>query len=263
MTTRTMNDFIAAHATLYAAYDSWCGAFSADDLAVASLCPGWDVRDVLAHTVGVESVLDGWGPSTESPPPFEKMGDFAAALAGIEPAEVASAVGAVTSSRLAHLRSMDAGAADAPSITPTGVKTYGDFLRIRVFDMWVHAHDMALPLGLPFGNNGITAEIALDEVVGALGYIVGRKIGLPDGKSLVVHVTGEVTRDVAVRVDGKARVVEVVDEADVELTADVETFILLAAGRIDPEERIGAGRISWTGDAEWGERAARTLAYTM
>ncbi|MEM8620537.1 MAG: maleylpyruvate isomerase family mycothiol-dependent enzyme [Actinomycetota bacterium] len=263
MATRTMNDFIAAHKTLYAAYDSWCAGFSIDDLAVASLCPAWDVRDVVAHTIGVESVLDGWEPSTESPPPFDKMGDFAAVLAGIEPDGVARHVGAVTSSRLAHLRSMDMGAADAPSITPTGVKTYGDFLRIRVFDMWVHAHDVALPLGLPFDDGGVAAEIALDEVVGALGYIVGRKVGLPDGMSLVVHVTGEVDRDVAVIVEGKARVVDEVATPDVELTADVETFVLLAAGRVDPQRRIDGGRIAWTGDAEWGERVARTLVYTM
>jgi hypothetical protein len=38
---------------------------------------------------------------------------------------------------------------------------------------------------------------------------------------------------------------------------------MLAAGRVDPGERIAAGRISWTGDDEWGERAAHNLAYTM
>ena len=41
------------------------------------------------------------------------------------------------------------------------------------------------------------------------------------------------------------------------------TFVLLAAGRIDPQERIDTGRITWSGDAEWGERMARNLAYTM
>ena len=47
------------------------------------------------------------------------------------------------------------------------------------------------------------------------------------------------------------------------LTAGVfGTFVMLAAGRIDPQEQIDAGTITWSGDAEWGERAARNLAYT-
>ena len=77
-----------------------------------------------------------------------------------------------------------------------------------------------------------------------------------------MHVTGGVERDIAVVVDGKARPVDSVADPDVEVTADVETFVLLAAGRIDPQTRIDDGRITWSGDAEWGERMARNLAYT-
>ena len=262
MTTRTLTDYVSAHETLFAVYTDCCRDVSAVELSTPSLCPDWDVRDVVAHAIGVETVLDGWEPSTDSPPPFERMGSFAAEVADLDPDGLASTVSAVTTSRLNHLRSMAPGVVDAPSITPTGVRTYGDFLRIRVFDLWVHARDIAIPLGRPLEGGGIAAEMALDEVGGAIGYIVGKKVGLPDGRSAVVHVTDDVERDIAVVVDGKARPVESVDGPDVELTADVETFILLAAGRIDPQERIDDGRIRWSGDAEWGERMARNLAYT-
>ncbi len=261
--TTTMADYLSAHETLFAIYNEWCGDFDADALATQSLCPDWDVRDVVAHAIGVETVLDGWEPSTESPPPFAKMAEFATAVADLAPEDLAASVSAVTSSRLEHLRSMDAGVVDAPSFTPTGVKTYGGFLRIRVFDLWVHARDIALPLGRSLGAGGIAGELALDEVAGSIGYIVGKKVGLPDGRSAVVHVTGAVERDIAIVVDGRARAVASVDDPDVEITADVETFILLAAGRVEPQSRIDDGRITWTGDAEWGERMARTLAYTM
>ena len=40
-------------------------------------------------------------------------------------------------------------------------------------------------------------------------------------------------------------------------------FILLACGRIDPQAQIDSGAVSWTGDAELGERAARNLRFTM
>ena len=262
-TTRTMADYLTAHEQLFDTYATWSAGFGADDLAVQSLCPEWDVRGVIAHALGVEVVLDGWTPSTETPPPFGKMGDFAAELADLAPDELAEKVAEVTTSRLDHLRSLDPGVVDGASITPTGVRTYGDFLRIRVFDLWVHAHDIAIPLGRTLEAGGIAAELALDEVAGAIGYIIGKKVGLPDGHSVVIHVTGGVERDLAVVVDGKARPVESVDDPDVELTTDIETFMLLAAGRVDPQGRIDDGRITWSGDAEWGERMARHLAYTM
>ena len=263
MTTRTLTDFVSAYEDLFATYSAWTDGFGAADLATQSLCPDWDVRGVIGHTIGVETVLDGWAPSTDSPPPFEKMGEFGAAIADLDPAAVAVKVREVTSSRLAHLRTMDAGAAEAASMTPLGVGTYGDFLRIRVLDLWIHAYDIALPLNRAVDAGRLAADLALDEVAGAIGYIVGKKVGLPDGMSAVVHVTGDNERDIAVVVDGKARSVAAVESPDVEITADLETFVLLAAGRLDPQERIDAGRVTWTGDAEWGERMARNLAYTV
>jgi uncharacterized protein (TIGR03083 family) len=263
MTAHTMTDLISAHEALFSTYTGWCDDFGVDDLSTQSLCPDWDVRGVIAHALGVETVLDGWTPSTENPPPFGKMGDFAAELADLAPDALAARIATVTAARLDHLRSLGPEAADEPSITPTGVRTYGDFLRIRVFDLWVHAHDIAIPLARPLDLGRVTAELALEEVAGAIGYIVGKKVGLADGRSVVVHVTGDVERDLAVVVDGKARSVESVADPDVEITADVETFVLLAAGRIDPQERIDTGRITWSGDAEWGERMARNLAYTV
>ncbi len=129
--------------------------------------------------------------------------------------------------------------------------------------MWVHARDIAIPLGEQLDNGGLAAEIALAEVAGSFGYIVGKKIGLPDGMSIVFHVSGGVERDLAVVVDGRARVVDTVDSPDVEVTTDLQTFMMLVAGRVDPQEHIDAGTITWTGDGQWGEAAARQLAYTM
>ena len=133
---------------------------------------------------------------------------------------------------------------------------------MRAFDLWVHSRDIAIPMGEELTSSALTAGTALQEVVDSSGYIVGKKIGLPEGKSIVFHVTGAGGRDIAVVVDGRATVVDSVEAPDVEVTADLTTFMMLAAGRIDPQEQVDAGRISWTGDPEWGERAALNLAYT-
>ena len=88
-------------------------------------------------------------------------------------------------------------------------------------------------------------------------------IGLPDGASIVFHLTGPLARDLSVAVEGRARVVDHVGHPDVEVTADILTFMQLACGRIDPQEQIDSGRITWSGNDELGDRAARNLRFTM
>ena len=95
------------------------------------------------------------------------------------------------------------------------------------------------------------------------GYIIGRKVGLPDGASITIDLTGPIDRMFHVVVDGRAAQVEVLESPDVTVHTDSTTFALLACGRIDPQGPIDDGRISWEGDAEFGERAARNLAFTM
>ena len=148
-------------------------------------------------------------------------------------------------------------------MTPVGAGTYGRFMNIRVFDFWVHQRDITLPLGVETNDSGVHADIALDEVHGSLGYIVGKKIGLPEGMSIGFRLNGGIERDMFVNVDGRAKVVDEINSPSVELVANSTSFIMLACGRIDPEEEIRAGRISWSGNEEWGEKAARNLRFTM
>ncbi|GJF13138.1 hypothetical protein NGTWS1803_24100 [Mycolicibacterium cyprinidarum] len=263
MSVPNLNDHIEVHAELFDHYNRLCERLTEEQLGLKSLCPDWDLRGVIAHVIGVEKVLDGWAPSTQDPPPFGKVATFQSEAAGLDRAELAARVQEITASRLDHLRSLDPSVVDEPSITPAGVRTYGAFLQIRVFDMWVHARDIAIPMGEQLDNAGLAAEIALNEVAGSIGYIVGKKIGLPDGKSIVFHVAGGVERDLAVLVDGRAKAVAAVDSPDVDVSVDLQTFMMLAAGRIDPQAQIDTGKITWTGDEQWGERAARNLAYTM
>lgn len=257
-------DYIAAHEQLFAHYNDLCSSLSAEQMATQSLCPDWNVREVIAHTMAVEVVLDGWAPSAEVPPPFEKMGAFEAEVAELDAGGFADRVRAVAESRLSDLASLDAGVIDEASFTPAGIATYRRFLQVRVFDMWVHARDIAIPLGETLSGAGDAAEMALQEIDDSVGYIVGKKIGLPEGKSIVFSIQGAggIERDIPVQVDGRATRAERIDAPDVTLTTDVSTFVMLAAGRIDPQEQIDAGTITWTGDDEWGRTAALNLAYT-
>ena len=258
----TFDDYFAAHQELFAHYNDLVGRLSDEQMAVQSLCPDWDVSGVITHAIGAEYWLTGWEPS-DSVPPFERMADFDARVRGSSRSEFAQIVAETTASRLDDLSAMGPGVLERPSFTPAGFSTYGRFLQIRVFDMWVHTRDISIPLGETLDDSGFTAEKALQEVDDSVGYVVGKKIGLPDQMSIAFRIRGAVDRDILVRVDGRAGRVFELDDPDVEVFSDVATFVMLAAGRIDPQAQIDANKIWWFGDAHWGETAARNLAYTQ
>ncbi|MEM8923224.1 MAG: maleylpyruvate isomerase family mycothiol-dependent enzyme [Actinomycetota bacterium] len=240
------------------------GDLAPDEWTVQSLCPDWDVRGVVTHLAGVEALLGDWLPTEEdNVPPFGRLGPNVERLDALSIEELIAEVSAILDRRRANL----AVATDADyahdSMTPVGPGTYHRFMNIRVFDFWVHQRDMTTPLGRATDDGGDAAETSVDEVEASIGYIVGKKIGLPDGMSIAFHLTGPVERDILARVDGRAAQVSELADPTVAVTTDSTTFVQLACGRIDPQGPIDDGRITWTGDGEWGDRAARNLRFTM
>jgi uncharacterized protein (TIGR03083 family) len=229
-----------------------------------SLCPDWTVRDVVTHLGMMERVMTGWLPaSVEEIPPLDRVAAYQDEVAALDDAAFAARIADIFADRRRDLARLTAADLARPSWTPIGPRTYGGFLEIRIFDFWVHERDIATPLGLVTADGGARAEIALGQVEASIGYIVGKKVGLPDGASIVFHLTGPVTRDISVVVDGRARAVDQVADPDVELSTDSVTFVQLASGRIDPQAQIDAGKVRWTGNQELGDRAARNLRFTI
>lgn len=264
MPARTRAETMANLEGCYASIEELIGSLGPEDWEVQSLCPDWDVRGVLTHLIGVEHVLLGWRPtSTDDPLPFDRVGPYIRETRAWSTDRLVTETRELFEARRAELAALTDEQFAAPCPTPVGPADYHRFMDIRVFDFWVHERDITTPLGRATDDGGPAAESTVDEIEGSIGYIVGRKIGLPDGMSIAFHLTGPVTRDILVAVDGRAARVDRLDAPSVEVTADSLTFSQLACGRIDPQGAIDGGRISWTGDAEWGEKAARNLAFTM
>jgi len=248
----------------YDSVDELLGGLGDEQWSVRSLCPAWDVRGVVGHLGGVEHMLlhEEPGSMTETIP-FAKVGAWLADVAGLDHAAFLARYRATIAARRTELESITDEQLERTSLTPVGPGTYGRFMAVRVFDYWVHEQDMRVPLGLPGHESGPAAEMAIDEVHRSLPYIVGKKIGLPDGMSITFELTGPVERRMHLVVDGRAGLVDSLASPDVTLTADSTTFALLACGRIDPQGPIDDGRVTWAGPVEWGEKAARSLAFTM
>ena len=262
-----MTDLATTRESLLQCFDaieSLCEGLDGPQWHAQSLCPAWTVRDVIQHLAMMETVMACWVPaSAEQLPDFGRVATFAAEMAELDDIALVAQVREIFAVRRGDLAELTQDDMERPSWTPVGVKTFGRFLEIRVFDFWVHERDISTPLGWPTDDTGPRAEIALAEVVGSLGYIVGKKVGLPDGSSIVFHLTGPLARDLSVQVDGRARQVDRLPQPSVELTTDTLTFIQLACGRLDPQQPIDAGLVSWTGSDELGSRAARNLAFTI
>jgi Glycosyl hydrolase family 76 len=109
----------------------------------------------------------------------------------------------------------------------------------------------------------VGAGVLLYQITGNAGFLTSAQATAEAAVAYVFHLSGPLARDIAVVVDGRARVVEEVPVANVEIWTDTLTFIQLACGRIDAQEPIDLGTIHWRGDAEIGERAARNLRFTM
>lgn len=254
-------------ANLVASYDAieaLMSSLSDSDWNQQSLCPAWTTRGVITHLAGVEHCLSGWKPTdADSFPPFDQVAAFESEVESLDAAEFSARVSAVFSDRRDNLETFTDEDFALEQMTPVGPGTYQRFMDIRVFDFWVHERDITTPLGRETDDTGPAAERSLNEVEMSLGYIVGKKVGLPDGMSIAIDLTGPITNTMFVSVEGRAKAVDHIAEPSVTLTTDSTTFVQLACGRLDPQGPIDSGKITWSGDAEWGEKAARSLAFTM
>ena len=166
----------------YDAIESLAGRMDAAQWHAQSLCPDWDMRGVITHLGRMETVMTGWLPeSADDLPPLDRIEPYFAEMAALDDAAFAARISEIFAGRRADLAGLTEADLARQSWTPIGPRSYGGFLEIRIFDFWVHERDIATPLGSPTDDAGPRAEIALGQVEGSIGYIVGKKIGLPDG----------------------------------------------------------------------------------
>jgi uncharacterized protein (TIGR03083 family) len=239
-------------------------------------CPGWPVSAQYAHVIGTESMLLGRpNPEVESPPEtpghvHNQIGGFneiwVSALAGRPRSEVLEQMQEVLGARKKTLDAMTEEDFAAPSWTPVGQADYRRFMQIRVFDCWVHEQDGRDAVGRPGHEQGPAAEQAIDEIVRAAGYVVGKKAGAPAGAGIRIELTGPVARRIDVEVSDRARVVEALAAAPAAtLSMSSTVYSRLSCGRAAPADVMAGARggVTLAGDADLGRRVIENLAFTI
>jgi len=263
-------------------FASWDGIaalaadLSEDEWRTPTDLPGWDVHAVVAHMVGTESMLLGLA----TPEPdvdlatVEHVRNFVGAmnepwvrsLRGESGAQMLARFRDVTAQRRIVLAAIPIDEWNAPTQTPAGPDSYGRFMRIRAFDCWMHEQDIRAAVGREPNAaqlSGADARVSLDEMAASMSFVVGKKAQAPDGSRVLLTLTGPLSREIRVAVDGRAALVE--DFGGVEpttvVTLDGLQFTRLAGGRGLVSYR--PADVEYSGDDAVGKRIVENLAYVI
>lgn len=241
-----------------------------DDWLRPTPCPGWPVAAQFAHIIGTESMLLGRPrPDVDAgrgPHVRNDIGGFnevwVAALAPVPRPAVLEQLAEVLSARKQAVEAMGEADFSAPANTPIGPADYRRFMQIRVFDCWVHEQDVRDAIARPGHENGPVVEQSVDEIVRALGFIVGKKAGAAEGSSVTFELTGPLVRTIHVAVNGRAAVVDrLPGVATATVALGSRLFTRLACGRVDPAQHLA--EVHLAGDADLGRRVLTSLPFTI
>ncbi|WP_235509010.1 maleylpyruvate isomerase family mycothiol-dependent enzyme [Terrabacter sp. Soil810] len=179
-----------------------------EDFELQTECPGWTVKDQIAHVVGAEKSFAGMPrPQVEVPDYPHVHSDFARfvevdveARRSLSGREVVAELAEFHPQRVADLR-----ASDADIDTVIGgffgpETTFGDHLHRRIVDAWVHEQDLRAALDRPGNLDSASAAVFTADILAALPRIASRVAGVGAGHAVVLDVSGPVVARGGVRI---------------------------------------------------------------
>jgi uncharacterized protein (TIGR03083 family) len=254
---------------------SLCDGLSDDEWNRPTECPGWTVKDNVAHMIGTERMLAGEQPAPadvgDAPHVRNDIGKanelWIASYRDMTGKEVLDEFRSVTQRRLGELRALTTEDWDREGFTPEGPGPYRQFMEIRVFDCWYHDQDIREALDHPGMLEGAVADLSLGRIPRkGLGYVVGKKAGAPPSSTVVFEIVGtpEMIATISVPPEGRATLLdEVPSNPTVRITLDRRTFGRLAGGRWPGDVARARGAVRVDGDAALGDRIVDNMSFTI
>ena len=214
---------------------------SEDDAELPTECPGWTVRDQLAHMVGLEQVLSGSPhPHIELPPLDHVSSEIDVYMEQqvhvrrlLALSAIADEMAGLRPRRISELRRL---AADGDQMVagPFGERLLSASLPIRVFDLWVHEQDIRRAVGLPVRTDCDAADVALERSL--LGWSTALPKRLAVDAELVISVTGPNPSETRITVGEGGPTVT--------LSGDVGQLTRWFCGRATPAESDVTGELA-------------------
>jgi uncharacterized protein (TIGR03083 family) len=229
-------DFVAAHR---AAHDGLLAATAGlDDAAWATPtgCPGWDVHDQLAHTIGTERMMLGEPPAEVEVPDLPHLrhdiGRFIERDVEIRrgrPGDELRAEAAATFTRhQERLAALDEAALAGDLDTPMGRMPARRALRLRLFDLACHEEDIRRALGLAPAD-GPHVQVAVGN---AIRLLASRLPALLPDRAGRVALAVEGHPPVALDLAAGSLAPDAAG-ADASVHLDARTLLALVGGRSD------------------------------
>ncbi|MDT5228416.1 MAG: hypothetical protein QOH94_2209, partial [Mycobacterium sp.] len=169
--------------------------------------PGWCVHDVVAHMIGTESSLQGLSaPDADiDVTALDHVRNGVGAvneawvrhLSSESAAVILQRFRSVTADRRELLSAMSVDDWNAPTPSPVGLESFGRFMRVRLFDCWMHEQDIRDGVGSPSSDedlSGPAARLSLDEIAATMGYVVGKLGKAPERSRVAIELTGPLAR---------------------------------------------------------------------
>ncbi len=234
-------------------------------------CPGWTVRDIVAHVSALKSFLIG------REPPAHRVSD---GLAHVRPGlaelteigvdyrrpwpleDLLAEYREVVGIRLQQLDAVRDDQLETDAIGIFGVTKLRSSLTTRVFDLWSHEQDIRRAVGKPGGFDGPAGLHSRELLARGVGSRAAERLDLPDGTVVLLDITGPGAAARWIRVKGhKARVSDDSSlDPTVTLRLDLNTLTVLGCGRADdPSAR---DRVAVEGDVTLGRRILEDVAFT-
>ncbi|MDH4078051.1 MAG: maleylpyruvate isomerase family mycothiol-dependent enzyme, partial [Acidimicrobiia bacterium] len=197
MPTFTLEQLIDAFDDVLAATEALARPLSEADGDRPTDCPGWTVKDQVAHMAGLEQIIGGApAPEIELPELAHVHGDTGRFMElsvhvrrGLPLVAVVDELAGMRPRRVAELRSLTAGGVDPLVPTPFGERPLSAGLPVRVFDLWAHEQDIRRALGQPPRITGLGAAVSLDRVLAMWPRGLPQAVKGVDGE-LAIEVTG-------------------------------------------------------------------------
>jgi uncharacterized protein (TIGR03083 family) len=267
----TAEDFRLAHAEVFRDVYSMAADLDDHQTLGATGCPGWTVRDHVAHIVDLESLLIGRPRANHTVPeglpyirnaPGAFMEIGVDARRGVPLHDLLAEYRDVTKQRLARLADLTDAELDEMGpgfFTPQKVRS---FLAIRVFDLWSHEQDLRRALRTPGGFDGIPAAHSRERMMMGAGNRIQERLSPAAGTTIVFDITGPGGARRAIAFDGeRGRAGSDIPEIPTStLRLDLGTLTVLACGRSD--DPLASSRVVVEGVQNLGHRVLEDLAVT-
>ncbi|MDN3294151.1 maleylpyruvate isomerase family mycothiol-dependent enzyme [Streptomyces ficellus] len=273
---------MTVHPSLQPYADAWTHSIEAISELVQPLvegewnrptpCPGWSVRDIVSHVIGMECEMLGDPRPIHSLPRdlYHVRSDFARYMEVPVDVrrhhtgpEMTAELEYVLIRRARRLRNENR-SPDTLIRAPLGAEQSLELAyRMRAFDVWVHEQDLRSALGRPGNLDSPGAYVARDNFLAVLPKVVAKDAGAPPNTAVVFDIHGPVEFLRTVRVDAEGR--GTVDGAPslgpaVTIAMDWETYVRLACGRVRPA--AVADRVKLEGDEELAAAILAAFAVT-